>query len=95
MSFSETEDISILKFCGERFDGLKATVHACQIRMAGKSPLIEIGDLVVCTKPNGAEDVYRVLDPGFHEEWQGTLAGYQMSVHKLPFLSKAGSSESN
>lgn len=88
MTSFDTENISILKFCGERFDGLKATVRPNQIKMSGKSPLIEMGDLVVCAKPNGAEDVYRVLDPGFYEGWQGVPAGYRMSVHKLAFLSK-------
>jgi len=58
--------------------------------MTGSKPLVEPGDLVVCARSNGSEESYRVLDPGFHEDFHGIPAGYQMAVQKLGVLSRPG-----
>ncbi|WP_059414314.1 hypothetical protein [Cupriavidus basilensis] len=92
MPFSdlETDRISIVKADGQRFDGLKASVQGSKIFMTGSKPLVEPGDMIVCARSNGSEESYRVLDPGFHEDFHGIPAGYQMSVQKLGVLPKPG-----
>jgi hypothetical protein len=49
---------------------------------AGKL-LIEPGDLIQRRMSNGAEETYRVVDPGFYEALSGIPAGYQLEVQKL------------
>jgi hypothetical protein len=49
---------------------------------AGKL-LIESGDLIQRRMSNGAEETYRVIDPGFYEAFGGIPANYQIEVQKL------------
>lgn len=49
---------------------------------AGKL-LIEPEDLILRTMSNGAEETYRVIDPGFFEAFHGIPSNYQMEVQKL------------
>jgi len=78
-----TDTVSVLKQDGTTFDGIKASVQKDKIFIEGSKPLIEIGDLIRRKMSNGAEETFRVLDPGFHERFHGIPAGYQMEVSKL------------
>lgn len=85
MSFSDlmTDTVSVLKQNGDLFEGIKASVQSSKIFIDGAKPLIEIGDLIRRKMSNGGEETFKVLDPGFHEEFHGIPAGYQMQVVKL------------
>lgn len=78
-----TDTVSVLKQNGRTFEGIKASVQSDKIFIQGTEPLIEIGDLIRRKMSNGAEETFRVLDPGFHEKFHSIPAGYQMRVVKL------------
>ena len=78
-----TDTVSVLKQDGERFEGIKAAVDSDKISIMRSDILIETGDLVSRKMSNGAEETFRVLDPGFHEKFHSIPAGYQMRVVKL------------
>jgi len=78
-----TDTVSILKQNGQTFEGIRASVQSDKIFIQGTEPLIEIGDLVRRKMSNGAEETFKVLDPGFHEKFHSIPAGYQMRVAKL------------
>lgn len=78
-----TDTVSVLKQNGQTFEGIKASVQSDKIFIQGTEPLIEIGDLIRRKMSNGAEETFRVLDPGFHEKFHSIPAGYQMRVVKL------------
>lgn len=78
-----TDIVTVLKQNGDLFDGIKASVQSNKIFIEGRQPFIEIGDLVRRKMSNGGEETFRVLDPGFHEEFHSIPAGYQMKVAKL------------
>ncbi len=78
-----TDTVSFLKQNGRTFEGIKASVQSDKIFIQGTEPLIEIGDLIRRKMSNGAEETFRVLDPGFHEKFHSIPAGYQMRVVKL------------
>lgn len=85
MSFASllTDRVSVLKPDGTRFDNIAASVQTKKVFINQSTPLIEPGDLIVRSMSNGAEETMRVLDPGFHEQFHGIPAGYQMTVEKL------------
>ncbi|MES2948633.1 MAG: hypothetical protein V4858_08825 [Pseudomonadota bacterium] len=78
-----TDKIEILKSDGTRTTGLKASVQKDKIFMNFNGVLVEPGDLVQRKMSNGAEETFRVIDPGFNEEFYEIPAGYQMDVRKL------------
>jgi len=78
-----TDTVSVLKQNGQTFEGIRASVQSDKIFIQGTEPLIEIGDLIRRKMSNGAEETFRVLDPGFHEKFHSIPAGYQMRVVKL------------
>jgi hypothetical protein len=75
--------ISLLKTDQTRVDNVPASVQGNKIYVMQSSPLIESGDLLFRTMSNGAQEKYRVVDPGFHEAFDDIPAGYQMTVEKL------------
>lgn len=85
MSFDDllTDTVSLLKQNGEIVEGIKASVQKGKIFIQRSDILIEQDDLIQRTMSNGAEETYRVIDPGFHEKFHSIPAGYQMDVHKL------------
>lgn len=85
MSFDNllTDTVSLLKQNGEIVEGIKASVQKGKIFIQRSDILIEQDDLIQRTMSNGAEETYRVIDPGFHEKFHSIPAGYQMDVHKL------------
>jgi len=78
-----TDTVSLLKQNGERADGIKASVQKNKIFIQRSDLLVETGDLIQRKMSNGAEETYKVIDPGFHEQFHSIPAGYQMDVHKL------------
>ncbi|MEX1058565.1 MAG: hypothetical protein WED11_12595, partial [Natronospirillum sp.] len=78
-----TDTVSLLKQSGEVVEGIKASVQKGKIFIQRSDLLIEQGDLLQRLMSNGAEETYRVIDPGFHEKFHSIPAGYQMDVHKL------------
>lgn len=78
-----TDTVSLLKQNGESVDGIKASVQKDKIFIQRSDLLIESGDLIQRVMSNGAEETYKVIDPGFHERFHSIPAGYQMDVHKL------------
>lgn len=78
-----TDTISVLKTDGRRFDDIKARIKNNRIIVDSTDILIEANDLVFRKVPAGREDIYEVIDPGFHEKFYDILAGYQMETRKL------------
>lgn len=78
-----TDTVSVFKSNGEKFDNIPANVQSDLIFIPGIKPLIDSGDLIHRKMSNGGEETYEVIDPGFHEEFYGISAGYQMNVKKL------------
>ncbi|BDM64135.1 hypothetical protein NFHSH190041_15870 [Shewanella sp. NFH-SH190041] len=85
MSFDSllTDTISVLKKTGENIESIKASVQKGKIFIQRSDILIESGDLIRRTMSNGATETYEVIDPGFHEQFHGIPAGYQMNVKNL------------
>lgn len=85
MGFSSlmTDTITILKKDGARWDSIKASVQTGKIFIHSSDYLIESGDLVQRKMSNGGQETFEVIDPGFHEQFHGIPAGYQMVVKKL------------
>lgn len=85
MSFDDlmNDTIDLLKANGIKKIGLKASVQRTQIFMNASGILVEPEDLILRRMSNGAQETYRVIDPGFQEEFHGIEAHYQMQVHKL------------
>jgi hypothetical protein len=79
---SMTDKISVLKPDGVRVDGLRALVKKDGILIQQDQVLIEAGDLIVRQLCTGKEEVYEVLDPGFHEKFYDIEAGYHMKVRR-------------
>lgn len=78
-----TDTVSLMKQNGEIVKGVKASVQKNKIYIQRSDLLIESGDLIQRTMSNGADETFRVIDPGFHEKFHSIPAGYQMDVHKL------------
>lgn len=85
MSFDElmTDTVKVLKQNGEAVVDIKASVQKDKIFIQRSDFLIESGDLIQRFMSNGAEETYKVIDPGFHEKFHGIPAGYEMDVRKL------------
>lgn len=77
------DNIEILKQDGTRIEKLKASVQKNKILLFNHSVLVQPGDLILRKMSNGAEETYQVVDPGFHENFHGIPAHYQMDVRKL------------
>lgn len=77
------DTIDLLKSDGTKKTGLKASVQKNKVFMDANGVLVEPQDLIMRRMSNGAEETYRVIDPGFHESFHGIKAHYQMEVHKL------------
>ena len=78
-----TDSVDVLKSDGTKIAACKASVQRDRIFMDAANLLIEPSDLIVRRMSNGAEETYRVIDPGFHEAFHGIKANYQMEVRKL------------
>jgi hypothetical protein len=77
------DTIDLLKSNGTKMTGLKASVQKSKVFMDSNGVLVEPQDLIIRRMSNGAEETYRVIDPGFYEDFHGIKAHYQMEVHKL------------
>ena len=78
-----TDTVSILKRDGKSIDNVKASIQKNKIFIHRSDLLIESGDLIQRKMSNGAEETYKVIDPGFHEKFHSIEAHYQMDVQKL------------
>lgn len=85
MTFSDilNDSVTLLKKNGNRVDGIKASVQSKKIFINRSDILIETGDLIQRKMSNGGEETYEVIDPGFHEGFEGIEAHYQMTHRKL------------
>jgi len=85
MPFSKlmTDVVSLIKKNGDRTDDIQASVQDKLIFINGLNILIEPGDLIYRKMSNGAEETYKVIDPGFHEKFHMIHAGYQIKHKKL------------
>ena len=85
MSISDlmTDTVKVLKKNGEVIEQVMASVQKNKIFIGRADVLIESGDLIQQSMSNGAEETYKVIDPGFHEKFHSIPAGYQMDVKKL------------
>jgi hypothetical protein len=77
------DKIDLIKKDGTKVAGLKASIQRNRIFMTADKTIIEPGDLIQRHMSNGAEETYRVIDPGFYERLGGIPANYQMEVSKL------------
>lgn len=78
-----TDTVKVLKQDGEIISDIKSSVQKDKIFIQRSDILIETGDLIQRSMSNGAEETYKVRDPGYHEKFHGIPAGYQMDVIKL------------
>lgn len=78
-----TDTVKVLKQDGEIISDIKSSIQKNKIFIQRSDILIETGDLVQRSMSNGAEETYKVIDPGFHEKFHSIPAGYQMDVIKL------------
>lgn len=78
-----TDTVTLLKQDGKLFENIKASVQKKKIFIQRSDVLVESGDLIRRRMSNGAEETYKVIDPGFHEQFHSIPAGYQMDVIKL------------
>ena len=78
-----TDIVKVLKQNGEIIPNIKSSVQKDKIFIQRSDILIETGDLIQRSTSNGAEETYKVIDPGFHEKLHSISAGYQMDVIKL------------
>ncbi|SEN36039.1 hypothetical protein [Nitrosomonas marina] len=85
MSFDDllTDSVKLLKKNGQIYEGIKASIQKNKIYIQRSDLLIEMGDLIQRNMSNGAEETYKVVDPGYHEKFHDIPAGYQMYVSKL------------
>jgi len=77
------DTVDLLKTNGAKVSGLRASVQRDKVFMDANGLKIEPQDLLIRRMSNGAEEIYRVIDPGFHEAFHGIKAHYQMSVRNL------------
>ena len=77
------DTVDLLKKDGTKVSSLKASVQGSKIYLDAGKLLIESGDLMHRRMSNGAEETYRVIDPGFYEAFHSIPANYQMKVQKL------------
>jgi hypothetical protein len=78
-----TDSVVLLKKNGITFNEIMASVQKNKIFIHRSDLLIEPGDLIQRKMSNGGEEIFEVIDPGFHEKFHGIPAGYQMDVRKL------------
>lgn len=78
-----TDTVKVLKQNGEIILDIKSSVQKSKIFIQRSDILIETGDLIQRSMTNGAEETYKVIDPGFHEKFHSIPAGYQVDVIKL------------
>ena len=78
-----TDNISIIKSNGQRYDGLKASVQRDMIYFEDSSILVEPRDLIQRNMSNGGVETFEVIDPGFVESIMDFEAHYQMRVRKM------------
>jgi len=78
-----TDRVSLIKKDGEKIDNIKASVQSKKIYIMQSDILIEADDLIQRKMSNGAEETYKVIDPGFHEKLHRIPAGYQIVYKKL------------
>jgi len=78
-----TDIVSVLKQDGSCIDKVSASVQKNKIFIDRSDIIIESGDLIQRKMSNGAEETYKVIDPGFHEKFHGIPAHYQMDIRKL------------
>lgn len=78
-----TDNISIIKSNGQRYDGLRASVQRDKIFFENASILVEPCDLIQRNMSNGGVETFEVIDPGFVEAIMDFDAHYQMRVRKM------------
>lgn len=78
-----TDAVNLLKKDGEVISNISSSVQKNKIFIQRSDILIETGDLIQRLMSNGAEETYKVIDPGFHEKFHSIPAGYQIDVIKL------------
>jgi len=85
MPFSSlmTDIVSLIKKDGTKINNIKSSVQDKKIFIDRSDILIESGDLIHRKMSNGAEETYKVIDPGFHEKFHQIPAGYNMKCKKL------------
>jgi len=85
MSFQQmmTDNIKVMKSDGQEFSDLKASVQRKYIYLMQSDVLIEPNDLIQRVMSNGGTEIFKVIDPGFHEKWDSIPAHYQIKVQKL------------
>src|ERR1700722_5124301 len=80
------DNVELLKTHGSAAAGLKANVTTKGITMFPNPRaklVVEPGDLIRRKLSTGAEELYRVIEPGFHEALHSIPANYQMKVQML------------
>jgi hypothetical protein len=77
------DKVTIVKRNGDRHENIAASVQTEKIFIQRADILIESGDHISRNMSNGGQETFTVIDPGFHEEFHGIPAGYQMRVKKL------------
>ena len=81
------DNVELLKADGTKVPSLKASVQQNKIIMMARQGAgtltVSSGDIILRKLSTGAEERYRVVDPGFHEGLARIPATYQMTVLRL------------
>ncbi|ABM02106.1 hypothetical protein Ping_0239 [Psychromonas ingrahamii 37] len=85
MSFSSmmNDQLVLKKQNSEIVEGIKAAVTPNFIVTERHDVQIESGDLLVRKLPNGLEDTFKIIDPGFYQGMGRISSGYKVTYKKL------------
>lgn len=95
--FSEImrDTVALIKPDGTRVKGIRASVQREKIFVDDASlPIVE-GDIIERERPGGIVERWTVLDAGFHGEFHGIPAHFQMEVRKETAIPRDPPSPSN
>jgi len=78
------DNITVLKRNGELYQDIKANVEKDRILILQLDVPVGMGDIVQRHLSDGPDEVYEVLDPGYHRAYVDLPAGYLMKTRRMP-----------
>lgn len=87
--------VVLIKPDGRRIEGVRSNVQSTKIFVVDGSLPIEEGDVVERKRPNGIVEHYTVLDAGYHDDFYGIPAHFEMEVRKESSIPRNPPSLSN
>jgi hypothetical protein len=81
-----TDKVALLKDDGTIRENIPASVSQKGILIQDVTLPIAVGDKLIRKQPSGLEDVFVVDDPGYHAEFHGIPAAFQIRYHRADRL---------